>query len=217
MRSEMERIEPKEAAETLRRYLDTDPGDWQARRAQAHAEELLENRSEADSLMAQCLRERPDSVDGWRMWLTILADRNQPEELARAIATMPASVAQANDATIQQLRALDRFNAGELQQALELFQTALELDPHNPDTHYRLASVAQRLGQADLAEERRAASQRIRKARQAIPEALLKFRTHERPGTPGRAEAIEALAQISDTVGWNRLAREWRKLAKNEP
>jgi tetratricopeptide (TPR) repeat protein len=221
MRAEIERIEPKEAAATLREYAAADSSDWQARRALAHAEELQGNRSEANSLIAACLRERPDSVEGWRMWLTILADRNQPEALAEAIAAMPATVRRADDSTIQELQGIDRINAQEFERAFERLEAALRVDPQNPDLHFRLAGVAQRLGRPDLAETHRATSHKIRKARQAIPEALLAYRDCQRPaasaaGRAQRALAMENLAQICETVGWERLGEEWHKLAGAE-
>ena len=215
MRAAVERIEPSEVVETLSGYLNADPSDWQARRGLARAEELLKNPARSDSLLAECLRERPESIDGWNMRLSILIDRNQPEALAEAVRAMPAAVSSAHDGVIQEAQAIDRINAGELESARRFLEAALEADPFNPDTLYRLASVEQRLGQDQDAERHRLESQRIRKARQAIPEALVNYRNRERSSArrEERAQAIDELATICDTVGWERLGREWRKLA----
>ncbi len=220
MRALVERIEPKEVSEVLGGYLAADATNWQARRGLARAEELLGRTTSADALLAQCLKERPDSIDAWRMRLSILVDRNQPETLAEAIRVLPGSIAQAGDGVILEAQGIDRINAGEFKPAQEFLEAALKADPFNPDTLYRLASVEQRLGLAEEAEAHRLESQKIRKARQAIPEALVTFRNRERPGAAKREERIQAmeeLATICETVGWDRLGREWRNLATRTP
>ena len=218
MRAATEQIEPSEAVETLRGYVKGDPTDWHARLGLAKAEEQLGNRGEADKLLSQCLKERPESIECWQTRLALLAARNQPDVLHDAIEQMPVSVTQSKNSLIRELQGIDRLNAGEFEKAKELLESALELDPFNPDTMFRLAGIEQRLNQTDSAERHRNLSQTIRKARQDIPESLLNFRNQEQSrGTDPtqHSQAIEKLAVLCETLGWEKLALEWRKASKN--
>jgi tetratricopeptide (TPR) repeat protein len=218
LRVESERIEPKEAAATLSRYVEADPGDWNARLALARNLDALGERARCDRLVADCLAERPDDLAAWRTWLEILTERNEPVELERALARMPSELAGAPDAPLQRIRGAAFEARGELSHAAEALRTAVELDPHDDQAHFRLARVARRLELLDDEQHHRERHQAIRQARDEIASALADYRRlHEGTGDGlDRSAVFDRLARVSEAIGRDRLAREWRRL-RSEP
>lgn len=215
LKVEIERIEPEEAASRLRAYVRADPGDWQARRALAAAEQANGRQPEADRLIAECLGARPDDPAVWVTWLQMLLDRNDRDGFIHAVDRMPEVVASADDATLQRFRGLAAESRGDLQAALAAYGRAVAIDDFDGEAHFRLAGVAQRLGRDDLAGRSRGRHRQIQEAKQALLAAFGAYGEwlgREPSGGPNLVRAAGHLADLGQALGWTRLASELRAL-----
>jgi predicted Zn-dependent protease len=216
VRVELERIEPREAAETLARYLAADPSDLAARRALAQANQYLGKSAEADKLIAECIQQAPLDRAAWRAWLQILQDRNDPAALAAAVARLPASL-QGVDTAIDRARAAALESSDEQEKAAAVLDDLLERDPYDDEAHFRRARLAQRLGETQRAEHHRARHKALSDARDALPMALADYgRLSLAPaGRASAADAMRQLATLCETLGWSQLADAWRAHAQS--
>src|SRR5262249_13566049 len=89
MRSELERIDPEEAAATLRTYVAADPEDVDALRALARNEQALRQTAEARRHFQACLKLRPNDLGLWRDWLAVLQEQGDLDGLNAALAGLP--------------------------------------------------------------------------------------------------------------------------------
>jgi predicted Zn-dependent protease len=213
MRVEVERIDPAEAVATLSRYAAADPDDRATRLALARALQGAGDPRAADE-RATPLLGGADSADAWRVHLLNLLDRNQTETLAEAFRRAPAALLETTDPLYQTVAGVVAENAGDLDRARASFEAALGRDAFDPETHFRLARVLLRLGDAAGAAEHRERSRVLRDARKRIPDALVALRDAERrpADREARARVYRELEQISRTLGWTRLADEWARL-----
>ena len=211
LRVELERIDPKESVGVLRDYLAADPADHESRRALALAYQLNGDAVTSDRLIQECLRSRPKDPRVWQTWLAILQDRNDAAGLSRALTALPRGIGQ--DLEILKAKAADFESNGRLEDAAGALRDALKVDDFDEEAHFRLARVLQRLDQPEQAARHRARYQELSKARDALPKALAEYGELSREATTDdklRA-SIERLAELSEQLGWGRLAREWRK------
>jgi tetratricopeptide (TPR) repeat protein len=215
VRVEIERIEPEEAVRTLRKDLAGAPTSRRLRLALAVAEQEAGRPDEADRLARALIDERRDDPEGWAAWLAILRNRNDSAALAEAVAAMPAPVAAAPVASIQQSRGMAAESAGRFEDARDAYAEAVRLAPFEPENHFRLARVEQRLGHAEAAEEHRGLHRKLLAQRQALPDAYSRFKLlADTDPSGGRdfADAARHLAQIAEDLGWPWLASGLRDL-----
>lgn len=213
LRVELERIEPREAAATLERYVAADPADLNAQRSLALAHQLLGDHESADRLIEECLRKAPADAAVWRTWLDILEDRNDAAGLAAAIARIPKALYGA-DPKIDRARAAVLESEGRLKEAAAILDQTLTANDHDDEAHFRRARIAQRLGDAASAEEHRERHRQLRAALSDLSRALTEFAELSRavlPDTEQKSALIDRLARLSETLGWKRLAEAWRK------
>jgi tetratricopeptide (TPR) repeat protein len=215
IRVEIEQIKPPEAVANLRRNVEADANDWDARRALATALQAAGDAPAADREIAACLEAEPSKLANWRAWLAILQVRNDTARLSEAVSRMPTAVANAEDSTIQQCRGMVLESRGDLEGALRAYDEAGRVAPYDEEVHFRLARVEQRLGRTRDAERHRDRHKVLREARQSLAPAYTTYREAWSGGgasLPERDRATDRLAAICETLGWPQVAGELRTL-----
>jgi tetratricopeptide (TPR) repeat protein len=216
LRTEMERIMPVIADGKLRRFLEADPGDWEARRALAKVHLVLSKPEEARQLAEACLRERPADRRIWADYLTILHDLGELDSLRLALSTVPAELA--DEPALLKSRALVLERDRQWTEAATLYRQLIQAHPWEADAYYRLALVEERLGQSTSAREHRKKSETMRAARLELNVAfqeVLDLRK-QKQDSPMMREALRRLAGICGALGWTRDAEAWARLAPPE-
>jgi tetratricopeptide (TPR) repeat protein len=221
LRTEIKQMDPATAAGTLERCLAADPEDWEARRALGKVRAALNHPDEARRQLELCIRARPDDPRGWADELALLTGRGDLDALARAVAQIPASVAEDPGILAYRARLLERD--GRWPEAVELYRRVVQARPWERDAYDRLASLEERLGQAGPAREHRRRSESLKAARRELEDAfhrVLDLRRTERGDSPSDASQLHAafrrLARICQTLGWTRDAEGWASLAPPE-
>jgi tetratricopeptide (TPR) repeat protein len=213
LRTETERIDPREAVSVLRRYVANDPSDWQAIRALARAEQAVGRTAEADEWIAEAIRLRPDDPMVWRDRLKILDRRHDRSGLITVVDMIPRSASE--DTVIWQYRGMEREAMADLAGAAVALERSVVLDPYREEAHYLLAGVEQRLENSKAAEHHREVHTRLSEARQSLGRIALEYQTvFERAGAhTSEARGIAArLAELCRTLGFERDAEEWDRL-----
>jgi tetratricopeptide (TPR) repeat protein len=216
LRTELERITPAVAAAQVEKYLAADPQDWQSRRGLAKAR-LAQNLPEsARDLLETCLAERPEDPSCWADYLELLHTVGDLDGLRQAVARLPAAVAEHPTVLTHRARLLERDRRWP--EAASLYRRVLQVRPHERETHYRLALIADRLGQREQAQIHRQCWQAMGAARTELNEAFQKVvDLHQSdPNSPRYLAAIRRLAQLCKTLGWDRDAEAWARLAPSQ-
>jgi len=216
IRTELERITPAAAAAQVEKYLAADPQDWQARRGLAKARLALNLPESARDLLETCLAERPEDPSCWADYLDLLHAIGDLDGLRQAVARLPAAVAEHPTVLTHRARLLERDRRWP--EAAALYRRVLQVRPHERETHYRLALIADRLGQRDQAQIHRQRWKAMGAARTELNEAYQKVvDLHQSdPNSPRYHAAIRRLAQLCQTLGWNRDAEAWTRLAPEQ-
>jgi tetratricopeptide (TPR) repeat protein len=213
------RIDPKDSAAVVRRFLAADPDDWQAARALARLEQTLGHEREADRLIATVLAARPRDPRVWRDWLEILAARGNRVAVSQAFVRLPAEAS--HDPTLAGFRAWAREEAGDLKGTADAYRESLRWWPFDEERLYRLSLIERRLGQARDADQHLRQSKALRAARSELPAAAQAFREAvngtARAGAPDRSAAASRLAELCETLGWPQAAEAWAQLARGQP
>jgi tetratricopeptide (TPR) repeat protein len=214
IQSELERIAPSESAKRLRRYVDADPDDWEARRALANAQLALGEHAKALREMQTCLEARSKNPRAWRDYLTMLEQIGEMDAFGAALACVP-SVAD-TEPDIWSFRGEDRERAGDWANAAAHYRRALELKPDLENVHYRLSNIERRLGHAADAAAHRQRWQTLQGARTELRQAYSEYvDAQERCPNDSieRLASIKRLAGVCQTLGWSRTAEALHRLA----
>ncbi len=217
MRIELERVQPARAVQTLKRFVETVPEDWEAKRALAHAEMSSGHVPEATLLINQCVIERPDDPRGWRELLTILHDQGDDEGLTEAHKRIPAATA--NDPEIMKSRASVLERQGDWAGAVTLYRRMIEAQPFNAEYLYRMATAEERTGLRDEVREHRNRSRTIRAARADLGQAFqsyLDLSRDPKPDPNALTNAVKKVATLCEALGWTREAKAWVLLAPSD-
>ncbi len=216
IRTELDRLLPAVATAKIEKYLAADPTDWEARRGLARAHMALNHPEEAKRHLATCIEERPEDPHGWADYLDLLHDTGDLDGLRQAVARLPDPVA--DHPGVLKHRALLLERDRQWAQAAELYHRILRVRPFERETYYRLALVKDRLGQHEPAQTHRQRSQAMRAARSELNEAYQKvLDLHQsNRNSPQYHTAIRRLAQLCETLGWNRDAEGWARLVPLE-
>jgi tetratricopeptide (TPR) repeat protein len=218
MRTELERVMPSRAATALRRFVAAEPGDWEARRALAHAEYASDHKPEATRLITQCVDERPDDPRGWREYLTMLHEQGDDAGLRAALARVPAAAA--DDPEVMKYRAALLEKQGDWAGAAELARRMVEKKPFIAEYLYKLATAEERLGLRDDARAHRERSRTVRVARAELAQAFQSYldasRDPDHPDPRALVGAVTRLSQLCEALGWTREAKAWSLLAPSE-
>lgn len=210
LRTEIERIDPASTIERLRRYAQTDPSDFEARRALARAEQAVGREAEATATIEQCLKERPADLKVWRDWLTILQDRGDAPGLAAAVRQLPADHPDEYDPAVWEAIGRVREAEGDVQAAADAYRKAVQGRPRDEDFHYRLALVEARLGNREQAHEHLERSKELRKSRTELVDAVIAYREAlaVAPATDPKVMAEAAkVADLCRVIGLDRTAK----------
>jgi tetratricopeptide (TPR) repeat protein len=218
MRTELERVMPSRAAAALRRFVEAVPGDWEARRALAHAEYASDHKPEAMRLIEQCVDERPDDPRGWREYLTMLHEQGDDAGLRSALARVPPAAA--DDPEVMKYRAALLEKQGDWSGAAALARRLVEKKPFNAEYLYKLATAEERLGLRDDARAHRERSRTVRAARADLAQVFQSYldasRDPEHSDPRALAGAVARLSQLCEALGWSREAKAWTLLAPPE-
>jgi tetratricopeptide (TPR) repeat protein len=208
-----ERAAPEDAAARLRRFVNTVPDDWEARRALARAEQALGRGVEASRQILACLNARPADLRTWRDRLAILRAQGDLQGLAVAVAHLPADAD--HDGELWKDRGLARVFRQDWTGAAAAFDRGLKVQPDDAECHDRLAVIAERLEDAKQAEWHRRQSQDLHAAQAELPQALrnaLQAIRAPQTGHPAPPKAIERLAALCKALGRSREAEAWSDL-----
>jgi tetratricopeptide (TPR) repeat protein len=212
MRTELERIAPKESIPVLERYIAAQPDDWEAQRALARAQLAVGRLDEAARHFEIILAARPDDFRAWRDFLNMRLDTGNLESFLVLLGKPPQSAE--NEPETWFFRGVASDKKGDLASAVDSYQKAIELNPFVPGYHYRLGMAQERLGKREEAATHRKKSQEINNARAKLPAAYSHyFEVAESGDKPAIANACRQLAGICDKMGWGRAAQAWKRLA----
>ena len=214
LRTRLERSHPVAALANLRDLVNADPGDWEARRALARMADEEKLPGESDAHLSRCLAERPEDPRAWVDRLEILEARREYDALDSALASLP-KVAEA-DGRAWMVRGRAARSAKDFRGAAEAFARAVEKLPYDPNAHYNLALVLQRLERSAEAEPHRRLHAKLLKATAEVPEAVNAYKDAVDVTAPRRdavKAAMKRLAAACLAMGWKRDAEGWSKLA----
>jgi tetratricopeptide (TPR) repeat protein len=213
LRTELNRIVPAVAEAKIEKYLAADPEDWEARRALAKVKQAVNQPEEARRLIEACLAARPEDPHGWADYLDLLQAMGDQDGLRQAVDRLPGGVAEYPRILTHRARMLERDRRWT--EAAELYRRILQARPFEPETHYRLAMIEDRLDRREQARARRQRWEAMRVARAELNEAYQKV-LDLRPAGANSSQyhaAVRRLARICATLGWSRDAEGWAQLA----
>jgi len=207
MRTYVERINVRTRLTKLRRYLSADPKDNEALLAIALAEHELADNTRALERVRLFLERRPEDPRGWRLLLDILHDLGDREAMAEAVAQLPASADE--DPAIWRHRGQVFEDTDRLEDAARAYRNAVELDPFEAESHYRLARILRRLGEDEEARHHLERSRELRDARGQLRQAYADYYDAVSASLPD-PETVETtrerLAGLCRTLGMTDLA-----------
>jgi tetratricopeptide (TPR) repeat protein len=214
MRSELERIAPKESITRLRRYVAAAPDDREAVRALAGAELALGQRSEAQRHIQACIERWPEDARAWRDYAAMLLEQGELDDFLALLRRVPGSAESESETWF--FRGVVCEKAGDWERTAENLRKAIELNPYVSKYHYRLAMALERLGLREQAAAHRKRTKQINDARVQLRGAYFDFlNASEPPESRGRQSATAArrLGSLCETLGWARAAQAWNRLA----
>jgi tetratricopeptide (TPR) repeat protein len=214
MRTDLERIAPSASVVKLRRYVEADPEDWEARRALALAEHSTGRDPEATRLLLNCLEARPDDPRGWRDYLKLLYEAGDADGLRRTLDRVPAVAA--NHPEVLRFRAIAQENQGDWAGAAETYRLINEKQAANGEILFRWATAEERAGRRESARKHRDASKVIREARTELGQAFTAYMEASGASPPdpkALAATVGRLVKLCEALGWRREADAWARLA----
>ncbi len=213
MRMEFEQVKPELNAESLRGYLDADPGDTDARAGLAAALDHSGDQPAALALYAQAVAERPDDVPLRERYLDLLNRAGESQTLRTVLASRPAG--SDDRATIQRYLGIIAQTDNQLAEAEAAYRRSIAADPSVSETHHRLSQVLQRLGRRDEAAQEAAERDRINQARDTLRKAWNDLAdTFENRPDELTADLLFGMARACGECGLTREADAWSALAR---
>jgi Flp pilus assembly protein TadD len=208
LRTWIDRIDPSIAVGQLRKIVAADPADLPARRALAHAYELLGDSNEATELVQSNLKTWPDDPGVWSDRLGLLKLRDDLQGLTAALAELPPSID--HTSSIHTSRGLVCERKRDWPCAVDAYRRACESMPYNSEFLFRMGMCEMRDGRGEIALLHLKQSRDLQKAQESLPDAILDYRdaivSSADPGHPTRVKASRKLAAICRTLGMDRLS-----------
>jgi tetratricopeptide (TPR) repeat protein len=215
LRTWIDRIDSRVAADRLRRIVAADPADLAARRALAHALDLQGDPRGAAEMVESNLEAWPDDPWTWRDQLWMLNLRDDLPGLTTALAKLPPSTDREGE--ILAYRGLVCEKRRDWPCAADAYRRADELRPFNAELTYRLGMSEVRAGRREAGLRHLKQSRELKQALERLADAVLDYRdalvASPDPGDPGRVKAARALAAICRTLGMDRVAAALESVA----
>jgi len=220
MRLEFQRIDPNEKITTLTPFVEADPNDWDSWLGLAIAYDARGDNARARELYERCLHghPRPDRVR--RFLLEGLVQREAWDELRTRLEPLDVYPPNLNEAIEASARGRLALQDGRDDLAEAMFRRAIELDPRDAESHYRLGLLLKRRGilQDALGFIRR--SQEINDARSELDQAYNEFAfavAETQRDLPNRPDLIRRMIQACRILQFDQEADAWRDLLGPEP
>lgn len=176
--------EPNQAIESLLRFVNQDPTDFEARCALGHHYVVTSQFNEARPLLEDCLRERPQNLHAAKPLVQCLID-SADFDACRTVLENLGEPAREQAWYWRQLGYL-REQSLDWPGAAECYETAVKLAPYDPLGYHVLAAVLNRLQQSDRAAALIEQESDLRAARQQLPDLYAKLlATGAQSGGPG--------------------------------
>lgn len=180
------------------------PSDDRVRLAQAHLAIRQGDPTEAEHLLSQCLRLRPDNQAAWRLMLECSQLGTKLQTAREALGHVHPWPGLAGDLECLKWRAWMAGQAGDLAVEEESLRQLISLDPGLNSARDRLAELAARADRLDEARQLRSQRDLLERTRIDYENLMLV------PDANARAEEIAALAA---RLGRSFDAEAWRSLA----
>jgi len=198
------------ARSTLRRWIDADPGDVDARVAllrRIGAEPRADDPERESRLiqLGDLLASHPEHVDAREALVTALADAGEPEAGRKLLETWPL---EQRDGRFWRLRGrwdLDHDHRPD--QAVDALQAALVDFPQDWRIHYRLAQALQIVHRP---EEARREAETVGRIRELLDPLTLGPKLDAAFSHLDEPAALQTLADLCARAGLTRLAGVWR-------
>jgi tetratricopeptide (TPR) repeat protein len=204
--------EPNPAIDSLKRFVENDPEDFEARRALAHHYAVVGRLSDARPLLENCLAERPDharAVESLAHCLIEIPDLPAATELLQA-----APVGSNQTAWYWRLRGYLAEQEQDWMAGVECYENAVRLAPYDSVMHHRLAAALGRLERAEKAEEHFERASTLRDGRKNLFDLYGRLMaTGVRAGGPGPDTDLCYLIGNNCQILGLPEAREWFQLA----
>jgi tetratricopeptide (TPR) repeat protein len=176
--------EPNQAIESLQRFVQNDESDFEARRALGHHLVVTGQLDAARPHLEACFRERPKDMRVAESHAQLLVDTPDFESCRKFLDSIEP-VAQ-GEAWFWRQRGYLSEQELDWNGALECYDRAVQLAPHDAMLHHRLAAVLRRVRQEERAGNVADREALLKAARQKLPDLYAKLiATGVQAGGPG--------------------------------
>ncbi len=199
---------PLSEARVWEQCLRVEPTNYYARRSLGSCYIDLNRGPEAQRLLEDCARERPNDVIVWRSLLRGALQQGEVDAAERTIGELPEEIA--GHAGFVPYRGQIGELRGDWQTAAHWYRQAADQAPWNRKVHYQLALLYRRLGDDELAERHTEIAERLHDAFTTLSHYHSYLRDPDKPQDAGLYRKV---ARMLDEFGRARQARMWAELA----
>ncbi len=204
------------ARTTLKRWIDADPTDVEARvaylrRIGAEPRSADPDRGERLAQLTALLASHPDHVGVREALVTALADAGEPERGRAILGEWPVGDRDGRYWRLKGRWDLDQEHRPD--EAVTALQTALRDFPQDWRTHYRLARA---LTMINRPQEARREAEIVSRIRELLDPLTLEPKLDASFAHLDQPAALRALAELCTRAGLIRLADAWRAIEPNQ-
>ena len=190
--------EPREAVDTLGRYISADPLDRPSRLALAENERRMGQNDSAESVLAPLPRDDPQAI---AIRAQIAIDRQEPELAARLLAHVKS-----DDPALARLRGKLALAKRDALGAVRHFRTAFQFDPDDRETVFGLVCALELAGNSEAAAPFRELAQKLDRLSALVHRAAA-------PRALKEPALLRDLGAACAALGRTALARGWYEQA----
>jgi tetratricopeptide (TPR) repeat protein len=190
--------EPREAVESLARYVAADPGDRWSRLALAENYRRMGRLDDAESAIAPLPRDDSEAI-ALKAWIAL--DRHDTEGAERLL-----SLRAGDDPLLARIRGRLALSRRDVQTALLSFRVSYAADPENRETLFGLVAALELSGDPKAAEPLRESARGLDRLSTLIQRAAVAGARHD-------ADLMRQLGAACADLDRKAEARAWYKLA----